>query len=391
MLASTKHTISIVTDEQSSSVPLRVESAHPGRLIDANSDSEAIEVWLKEVTGHTQRSYRREARRFYLFLTQYRQHSLATMTREDVLAYRDFAKNPPESWIGPAKPESHPEYRPFTGPLSVASLKQTMTILSGMMTYLVDAGYLVRNPFALQRRIRTDRDESTGMHRERGMSEDKWLTLDELAWLFNWLEQMPANSEADVAHRERAIWLIRFCYHTGARREEIADAKMGHFRMNQDAQGVVRWWWHVIGKGSKRGKVPVPDVLIRSLYRYRKHLGLTDIPLPNDETSAVRAIGGGQPLEEGLGEKGVYLTIKEIGRRAALDAPASFKHKLEKLSPHWFRHSVTTHELEAGLTLPEVAKNRRHTSITTTAGYAHSEENDRHDKVNRRKKSTTMS
>ena len=123
-------------------------------LIQANSDSEAVLAWLAEYAQRpaTLRSYRKEAERFLLWLAS-RGQTLAGVKRGDVHDYRRFLAqpHPATQWIGPALPRSHPQWRPFSGPLSEASIQHAFTILGGLYSYLNHAGHLAGNPFRLHK------------------------------------------------------------------------------------------------------------------------------------------------------------------------------------------------------------------------------------------------
>lgn len=47
-----------------------------------------------------------------------------------------------------------PRWRPFAGPLGPSSLRQALSILNAMFSWLVEAGHLAGNPLALSRRKR---------------------------------------------------------------------------------------------------------------------------------------------------------------------------------------------------------------------------------------------
>lgn len=86
--------------------------------LDANNDHEAVQAWLAlhESTA-TQRAYRKEAERLILWAVVERGRALSSLTTEDAVAYRAFLRRPAPKgrWIGPARPRSSPEWRPFRG------------------------------------------------------------------------------------------------------------------------------------------------------------------------------------------------------------------------------------------------------------------------------------
>ena len=51
--------------------------------------------------------------------------------------------------------------------------------------------------------------------------------------------------------------------------------------------------------------------------------------------------------------------------------------KLRRASPHWTRHTHTTHALKRGADLTTVRDNLRHASLSTTSMYLHTDEDKR--------------
>lgn len=343
------------------------ELAHtpPNSLISANSDTEAVLVWLAEYSQRpaTLRSYRKESERFLLWLGS-RQQGLADVKREDVHDYRRFLAHPHPAaqWIGPAVPRNHPQWRPFTGPLSASSIEHALTILGGLYSYLNHAGHLNGNPFRLHKTQRQRRSVENG----RFFDTDCW------AHICHTLQTLPADSPRQMAHRERAIWAFSLLYYSGARRSEASAARMGDIHLKRG-----NWWWRVHGK-SGTGDIPVNPPLLAALQRYRQHLGLSPLPHNQEDTPLLCRLGDGRGAQQGISDKALYLLIKEILRRAAEQAPDTMRPTLQQASTHWLRHTAATHQLDAGISLLMVSQNLRHGSIQTTRRYLHSEDDARH-------------
>lgn len=68
-------------------------------------------------------------------------------------------------------------------------------------------------------------------------------------------------------------------------------ALLGQFFVRLDADGAVRWWLTVHGKGDKERLVPATRELMLELSRYRQHFGLSALPSPNEDTPMVPPIG----------------------------------------------------------------------------------------------------
>lgn len=354
------------------STTLAPQPIAPGRpvLVTAYDDNQAAAVWLAEYqqAPRTLASYRKETERFMLWLAE-RGLKLADLKREDVLAYQQFLADPQPAWrwVGPSIARQHKDWKPFTGPLSPASIRHALTVLGALYSYLNHAGYLQGNPFKL-RKSRSPRIQTQGI--ERYLTEDAWLAV------LQTLEQLPREKPRDQDHAERARWLLSLAYLTGARRSEMADAKMGDWFERRG-----RWWWRVEGKGGVLADIPVSDDLLRAMERYRKHLGLSLRPIPGESTPLIcRVTGEGDKRFAALSDKAIYLIIKTIFQRAGETvADPALQQLFKQASPHWLRHTAASHQLEAGVPLLLVSQNLRHASLQTTRRYLHSEDDARHE------------
>ena len=337
-------------------------------LIQAQSDAQAVLTWLAEHADRpaTLAAYRKEAERLLLWLDGRRQ-GLAQVKREDVLDYRRFlaSPHPAEQWLGPARPRSHPDWKPFSKPLSPASVEHSLTVLGALFAYLNDAGYLNGNPFKLLRR-RGARKASQEI--ERFLDADCWGHLQST------LNNLPRDTDREIRHAERALWLFTLLYLTGARRGEVAAARVGDLvRRNGN------WWWHVVGKGGVSARIPLSDELMDALTRYRLSLGLPPQPSVGEDTPLVCRVGR-KGQAKPLADKAIYLICKEVFGRAQAGAPCDeVRARLRAASTHWLRHTAASHQLEAGVPLLLVSQNLRHASIQTTRRYLHSEEDARHE------------
>ncbi len=336
-------------------------------LIHASSDEDAALTWLSEFSTRpaTLRSYRKEVERFLMWLHNRNQH-LDDVKRQDVLDYQRFLANPypAERWIGPAVGRSKPEWKPFTGPLSASSIHHSITILGSFYGYLNQAGVLGGNPFRLLRKPSRQKIEEV----ERYFDEAGWQAILQA------LRQLPANSEGELAQRERSRWVISLLYFSGARRSEACNAVMGDFFESRQ-----RWWWRVEGK-TGIADIPVNDALLAALRRYRLHLGLTPLPEHRESTPLICAISKPGSVLRPIGDKALYLITREIFQRAADNcSDAACREKLRQASTHWLRHTAASHQLQAGIDLLQVSQNLRHRSIQTTRRYLHSEQDERHD------------
>ncbi len=359
-------------------LPGIVLPTHPaamgGAHIEASNDAEAVSQWLAEFqdSPQTLRAYRREAERLLLWLA-YQERSLASLRRQDLDAFEDFLESPTprQLWIGPSRPRSAPDWRPFRGPLSPASRRQSLVILQGMFAWLVEAGWLAHNPFRLMRDKRRRLDNrQTGI--ERYLERPLW------EWFWYWLLR-PLNEQASA--REHFLWQRRrmifgFAYLLAPRISEMADAEMSDFFQREG-----RWWWRVTGKGNKSARIPVPQDMLILLNEWRLTLRLPANPQPGESGGVLRALDG----KRGLGHNQLYRLIRETFTQAADsleqetgNEAAPQVARLRTATPHWLRHTALTHQAQAGVELRYLASTARHARLDTTAQYLHLEDEEWH-------------
>lgn len=115
--------------------------------ISAQNDIDAIKAWLARFadTKTTFDNYRKEAERLLLWSTVQLQKPISSLTHEDLLAYQHFLVDPQPAtrWVmrdGQKFGRTHPEWRPFAGPLSPSSQRQAFIILNTLFSWLVNAG-----------------------------------------------------------------------------------------------------------------------------------------------------------------------------------------------------------------------------------------------------------
>jgi integrase/recombinase XerC len=337
------------------------------RLIAADTDIEAIRLWLAEYASspHTLRSYRKEVVRLLVWATRTLGKPLSSLTREDFLRYEQFLAAPSADWADPALPRRGGA-RLFEGPLSERSQRQTLGILCGLLNYLVAAGYLAGNPLALRRSHASGPARSRRV--ERYLDHALWQTVLES------VETWPQGTSRECQHYERSRWLIRLLYHTALRVSEAANAKAGDFFQRRG-----RWWLHVTGKGGVEGDVPVADTLMAEFARYRTFYSLPPMPARDEAVPAVMSIAG--DTDRPLTPTAIYLIVKEVFRRAAdaLElADPGHAATLRRASTHWLRHSAASHQADAGTDIRFIQRNLRHASIETTGLYLHAEDDRRH-------------
>jgi len=320
---------------------------------------------LHEATA-TRRAYSKEAERLILWAVLERGRALSSLTIEDAIAYRGFLRRPSprERWIGPARPRSSPEWRPFAGTLSARSIAYALTVVGAMFRWLIQQRYLLANPFAGIKVRGVSREAPLAI--THVFASGEWALLrtvaDALEWSYGW----------SVPAAQRLRFVLDFAYATGLRASELVGSTLGS--IESDAHGA--HWLHLVGKGSKAGKVVLPPLARSALNRHLVQRGLPTTPahwIPE-----TRLIGGLTPdASSGITAARLWRVMRRFFLQAAgVIEPrnASLAEKLRRASPHWMRHSHATRALENGADLTTVRDNLRHASIATTSVYLHSDD-----------------
>lgn len=331
----------------------------------ADNDYQAVHAWLSlHEAPATQRAYRKEAERLMLWAALERGVAMSSLTAEDAVAYRAFLRWPENRWIGPSLSRTSPEWKPFTGPLSARSVAYALSVLGAMYRWLTEQGYVLNNPFAgikVRGAART-----AAMETHHAFSEGEWALVrtiaDGLEWSYGWT--------APAAQRLRFV--LDFAYATGLRISELVGVTLRSVHV--DHHGAQ--WLHLIGKGSRPGKVALPPLAQSALQRYLIQRGLpTTQNLWQLTTKLIGSIDLDNP--SGISATRLWVVMKRFFETAASQVASESPALAEKLrlaTPHWMRHTHATHALARGAELTSVRDNLRHASIATTSIYLHGDD-----------------
>lgn len=344
----------------------------PGAVlqINANTDLEAIEVWLKakkRKSPNTLRSYRREAYRLLAWAVAFKGKPISSLTVDDVA---DF-----HSWL--LAPEIHPEWNRrgwilIRGPLQDGSARLALVILSGMFRWLVEAGYLAGNPFRL-----FDDGSSSKEKAEEADAEIEHVFDKELwDWIVATVDTyQPADTEClEYRSFERARFIMIFLYWSGLRRHELVSVFMDKINFERG-----KWILRVKGKGRKKLEpvVLLPPAM-NALRRYRVSRGLTELPTSAEKDVPLVAAHRGK---KSVTDNYLNTLLKGLFERLAQDAllvNEQWSKKLESGTAHWLRHTLATHNAEAGVPMQDTADQLRHKSMDTTRRiYTHAKKLDK--------------
>ena len=357
-------------------VPAPSKASKINVRIAAHSDAEAVGQWLMEYrdSPRTFRHYRKEAERLLLWLAEHHL-TLATTAREHLDAFDRFLANPVprERWVGSVSRRSDPAWRPFRGPLSPSSRRQSLVILQGMFSWLLEAGWIAHNPFRLMRNKHHKLDHQTSRI-ERYLERPLWR------WLWQWLQRPPLQ-RVPSAHfaAARRRFAVGFGYMLAPRLSEMAQARMSDFTEREG-----RWWWRVVGKGNKSAYVPLPPTMQTLLAQWRCTLSLPSRPLPEEDTPVLRALNG----QDRISDNQLYRLLRQTFTEAAqaLEAEGGetrYVTQLYAATPHWLRHTALTHQAQAGVEMRYLAQTARHARLETTARYLHTEDEEWHEQLAR--------
>ena len=381
-------------------------------------DAWALTGWLGFVSlrnKQTLRSYRKEVMRFRMFLevvhatNAHRPSSflLRDTTEMDVLLYeahlsgrlrtgeavtplvvpgailaRYGKKDQPFVTYG-AVPE-HAPAMPTALQLKASSVAQALSILHALYQHwmlpdpVTKVAYVGANP------VKRVKGASNRMQRQTNRNfpiEAVQAMMDAIEWQMRDLDD-DAPQRATLARRR---WIAAMLFGLWGRRAEIARLRMCDF-----VHDGVRWGVHIVRKGGKEQVLPVAPWVIQELVNYRQFLSLTPLPSSDDESPCLRRLketrsSAEKSVDPDLIYREVIALCKDTASmvRSATVMPdigdaerELLAHKLDDISPHWFRHSGASISINSGaMSLENASKMLGHsTPVITSEMYFHPSE-----------------
>lgn len=176
------------------------------------------------------------------------------------------------------------------------------------------------------------------------LPEVHYLERDEIQSLFDVIDMKSASGRRDHA-------LLLFMYNTGARAQEVADARVSWLELGEPARV------NIIGKGRKRRICPLWRNTATALKRLL------------DETFT-SGVGDGPVFRNHCGlpltRFGIAHILAKYHRLASSHAPSLQK---KKLTPHTIRHTTAMHLLQSGVEINVIRSWLGHASLQTTHRY----------------------
>lgn len=311
-------------------------------------------------------AYRREIERFLQWVWHIHKTSIMTLKGQDIEAYLNFCKKPPQHWIGTQKVPRfvqqserrmpNPKWRPFVATISKSacrkgqqpntafyllsrkSLREIFTVVGSFYQFMIQEGATALDP--------TKQIRQKSYYFESQQYENKIRRLSNVQWdyVIATAEQMAKHS----SEHARTLFIVTALYSLYLRISELtATARwtptMGDF--HKDSDGL--WWFTTVGKGNKKRDITVSDELLAALKRYRLTLGLTPLPAPKESIPLISKIRGQGPIRS-------TSQIRMIVQRCFDQTAARLKKEnlieeadgLLEATVHWLRHTGISDDIQ---------------------------------------------
>lgn len=363
-------------------------------------DFKKAHAFLKCYMGSqgTFNSYRREIERLLQWCLIVANKSLKQLKREDIEKYIHFCQKPTKAWIGTKKAPRfivkqgqripNPEWRPFVVTVSKAehrigerpdrknfelshgAVKELFAILSTFYNYLLQEEYVYMNPVTLIRQ------KSNFIRKIQG--QPKIRRLSELQWQYV-IKTARAMAEANPDLHERTFFIMSALYSMYLRISELAASKrwiptMNHFQRDSDGN----WWFITVGKGNKQRQIAVSNAMLAALKHWRKHLGLSLLPSPADDSSLLPKTKGKGPITNtGYIRKIVQHCFDKTMEELKKDNFTEEAETLIEATVHWLRHTGISDDVKRR-PREHVRDDAGHSSSAITDKYIDIELRERH-------------
>jgi len=252
-------------------------------------------------------SYRRDIERYLQWCYLKENKTLMKIRRAEFERFLSFCQKPPKSWIATTIQQRfiekegdripNPKWRPFVVKISKVDTKMGKTpdkadymlsekafkalfaIIGSFYTFLMQEEYTLINPVLLIRQ--------KSKYYKKNPSSTQIRRLSELQWGYV-IETAEMMAEENPEKYARTLFIMNALYGMYLRISELVVTErwtptMGDF--HRDPDGL--WWFLTVGKGNKERNISVSNAMLKALKVYRKSLGLTPLPSPNEKTSAL--------------------------------------------------------------------------------------------------------
>lgn len=288
-------------------------------------DIEAIQSWLAQVKpgSHTARACRKEAERFLLWCVLEAGIPLSSACTAEAQSYLDFLGQlgrqspqewalvrhlPQESWLGPRGTDRWSvRWRPFEGPLSVASQQAALSLLKSLMRFLHASGYLRTDPFlGLRIAVRLAYEPGKEKGRRKALLKDEWAA----AWTY--LQSQPVSA---TLLRVKVILLL--LKETGCRLQRLVAMQRGALFKDKNCWRLRICLEDVPGYTIQVGE-ELHDALL-GIFNGHGFKEFDSVPPSTPLVTALPAAIRGGVIPHGVSGSRIYRIVKDFFEKVAAD------------------------------------------------------------------------
>jgi site-specific recombinase XerD len=366
--------------------------------LSVRSDAEAVAAWIAEKASrstNTAQSYRREVERLMLWASETKDKALSELMLEDFLEFATFLSDPQpaEAWISKRRHNrSSPCWRPFMGPLSPSSSKQSQIIIGSLFRFLHKKGWIRANPVPdpILPQSKTNADGAPQyIGKEGGGPLSRSLTHTQWAAVERAIDALPCASKKEQLFAGRTRWILTLFHNCGPRVSEVATHGMGSIKPMKH-RGRTIWVWFIVGKGKKLREVPMSEDVVMALSQFRTLLGLSPYPAPLESIPLAPSFwtlkSDGKVESEKLKpltRQSLYTIVTGVMESAAdiLGRENEEYESLCRASTHWLRHTALKDLADNTDDLRYVQQVAGHADIKTTMIYTNAKTHELYDAI----------
>ena len=305
-------------------------------------------------------TYRRELEHFLQWLWLIGGKTLPSVHREDIEAYVEFARHPPDAWIGykhvsrfmdsGGERLPNPDWRPYVVAagdsvdrseyaLSQSALQAIFGVLSSFFNYLVQESHVDSNPVARIRQKGKFLRKRQAQQKIRRLSPVQWDVVIETA------EEMAAE---DPATHERTLFIMSALFGMYLRISELVETErwlpqMGHFQ--RDMEG--NWWFLTVGKGNKEREISVSNSMLEALKRYRISRGMSALPAPGESSPLIHKTRGKGGITSTRQIRGIVQNCFDTAEaKLRKEGSNDEADRLSEATVHWLRHTGISEDVK---------------------------------------------
>lgn len=306
-------------------------------------------------------AYRRELERFMSWSWFVREESILKLKRLDIEAFLEFCQKPPQRWIGTKTlarfhekdglRTPNTEWRPFIAKvskvafqdgklpdkkqfkLSNTGIKQVFAILGSFYQFLIQEEATAINPLLQIRQKSKFLRKEPSSKQIRRLSDIQWQTV---------LKTTTMLADQEPERYERSLFMLQCLYGMYLRISELASSdrwspKMGDFFRDANDD----WWFKTVGKGNKYRQIAVSPLVLTALKRYRKFLGLTPFPSPEESTPLIeKANNSGRPVSSTRPIRQIIQNCFDVAIEVLKkENKMEEAEMLRAATVHWLRHT----------------------------------------------------